>query len=829
MLMSLEWETNKELKLADGYVEQTGCHVFLTGKAGTGKTTFLKNLQGSSSKRMIITAPTGVAALNAGGVTLHSFFQLPFGPFVPGSEAFEHDRKRQFRISREKKNIILSLDLLVIDEISMVRADLLDAVDAALRRHRRSDQPFGGVQLLMIGDLHQLSPVAKPDEWMLLQEYYDSVYFFSSHALAGTKFISIELKRIYRQSDDSFIKILNQVRDNQLDPESIRKLNTRYHPGFVPDTGQGYITLTSHNKKARDINQHRLRELPGREYLFSAGISGDFPEHIYPTSSSLLLKKGAQVMFVRNDPNPGKRFYNGKIGRITSISRDEIQVLCPGDPGPVTVEPLTWENIKYSINEESRDIQEEVLGSFTQHPLKPAWAITIHKSQGLTFDRAIIDVQNVFTHGQVYVALSRCKNMEGMVLSSPLAHRNMGIDEAILGFGRRIRQDQPDEEHLEQSRIAFQQRLLLECFDMGLLQSRLKYLVRLLGENSRLIRLKGVSNINSLENGAGEIFKVSCFFLRELNGIFSPDQVPESDTCLLERTRKASQWFQDKLENSLARPLSNIHVETDNTELEKRISNALGNLQKDLAVKMAGVKSCEQGFSSAAYLQAVARAEVEFSPRSRKKSEVSDWTESDIAHPELFQALKEWRTAKARELKIAPYQILHQRVAVQIAVTLPQSPGELEQIRGVGSKTIARFGQELMDMVTAYRRKHGIEQVVLPERTKTHSPGQSGGKRQAGDTRQVTLDLFKKGHSPDQIAKTRGLTRSTIETHMASLIHQKELRIDELLSPELQKSIEQALSASQGNSLKEIKEMLGQEVSYGQIKIVLAHQGIFVR
>jgi len=823
------WETNNKLELAEGYVEQTGCHVFLTGKAGTGKTTFLKKLQESSSKRMIITAPTGVAALNAGGVTLHSFFQLPFGPFVPGSEAFEHGQQRRFRISREKKNIIQSLNLLVIDEISMVRADLLDAVDAALRRHRRSNEPFGGVQLLMIGDLHQLSPVAKSDEWGLLQEYYDSVYFFSSHALARTKFISIELEHIYRQSDDSFIQILNQVRDNRLDPESILKLNTRYHPGFVPDTGQGYITLTSHNKKARDINQHMLKELPGREYLFSARISGDFPEHIHPTASSLQLKKGAQVMFVRNDPNPEKRYYNGKIGRITSISREEIQVLCPGDTGPVTVEPLTWENIRYSINEVSKDIQEEVMGSFTQHPLKPAWAITIHKSQGLTFERAIIDVQNVFTHGQVYVALSRCKSMEGMVLSSPLAPRGMGIDEAILSFDRRIRQDQPDTEHLEHARIAFQQGLLLECFDMGLLQSRLKYLVRLLEDNNRLIQLKGVSDINSMECSAGEIFEVSRVFLRELNSTFRPDQLPESDTCLLERTRKAFQWFQNKLENILDRPLSIIHVETDNTELETRISNALSSLQKDLAVKMAGVKSCEQGFSSAAYLRAVARAEVEFSPRSRKKSEVSGWTESDIAHPELFQALKEWRTGKARELKIAPFQILHQRVAVQISVTLPRNPGELKQIRGVGSKTIAKYGQELMDMITAYRRKHGIEQVVLPERREAPPPGQSRGKSREGDTRQASLDLFKKGLSPAQIAETRGLTRSTIETHMASLVHEKEIRIDELLSWDLQNSIEQAVSAAQGKSLKEIKEMLGHEVSYGQIKIVLAHQGIFVR
>ncbi|RQD79245.1 helix-turn-helix domain-containing protein [Desulfonatronospira sp. MSAO_Bac3] len=826
--MSFEWSTNEALELAEGYVEETGHHVFLTGKAGTGKTTFLKKLQETSSKRMITTAPTGVAALNAGGVTLHSFFQLPFGPFVPGSEAFERDQQRRFRISREKKNIIQSLDLLVIDEISMVRADLLDAVDAALRRHRRSDKPFGGVQLLMIGDLHQLSPVARSHEWELLQGCYNSVYFFDSHALSRTRFISIELEHIYRQSDDSFIRILNQVRDNRLEPESIQALNTRYDPDFVPDTEQGYITLTSHNKKAENINKCRLEELPGQEYLFSAKISGDFPEQIYPTAASLVLKKGAQVMFVRNDPGPEKLYYNGKIGRITSISRDEIQVLCPGEPEPVKVEPLTWENIKYTINEDTREIQEEVAGSFTQHPLKPAWAITIHKSQGLTFERAIIDVQNVFTHGQVYVALSRCKTMEGMVLGSPLAARGVGMDEAILGFDREIRQNPPGKEHLDQARVAYQQQLLLECFDMGRLESRLQYLLSLFKDNSRLVRITGGCDIKELEGLAGEVIEVSRVFLRELGGIFSPERLPESDSYIQERVRKGSRWFQGRLEN-LAGPLGDTGVETDNAEVKKRIVNALNNLQKDLAVKLAGIKSCEQGFSSAGYLQAVARAEVEFTPRSRKKPEASEWTESDIAHPELFQALKKWRQAKAREQNLAPYQILHQRVAVQIAVTLPATRAELKKIRGVGEKTIARFGQELLDMVADYRRKHGIEKVVLPEKPGSQSKEQPSKKIQAGDTRQVTLDLFRQGQSPDSIAENRGLTRSTIDTHLAYLIHQQELRIDELLSFELQKSIEQAISEVQGNSLKDIKEKLGDEVNYGQIKMVLAHQGTFIR
>ncbi len=299
--MTCKPSQNHELNLAQDFVQYTGSHIFLTGKAGTGKTTFLHKLKEYTAKRMITTAPTGVAAINAGGVTLHSFFQLPFGPFIPGSEAYEQSRQRLFRFSKEKKRIIKSLDLLVIDEISMVRADLLDSVDAVLRRHRRNDQPFGGVQLLMIGDLHQLSPVAKQDEWQLLKQYYESIYFFSSHALDQAEMVTIELKHIYRQSDARFIQLLNRVRDNRLEAASIGEFNRRYIENFTPEKNQGYITLTTHNNRADTINKDRLSALKGKEYCFDAEVSGDFPEHTYPTPFTLVLKAGAQVMFLRND------------------------------------------------------------------------------------------------------------------------------------------------------------------------------------------------------------------------------------------------------------------------------------------------------------------------------------------------------------------------------------------------------------------------------------------------------------------------------------------------------------------------------------------------
>jgi len=538
---------NPELNLAEDFVQYTDSHIFLTGKAGTGKTTFLRQLKKNTAKRMIITAPTGVAAINAGGVTLHSFFQLPFGPFIPGSEATEQNRQRFFRFSKEKKRIIKSLDLLVIDEISMVRADLLDSVDAVLRRHRRSVQPFGGVQLLMIGDLHQLPPVAKQNEWQLLKQYYDSVYFFSSHALDQAQLVTIELQHIYRQSDARFIKLLNRVRENRLDAASIRALNQRYVENFTPEKEQGFITLTTHNGNADRINQSRLAALEGKEHCFEAEVQGEFPAHNYPAPSTLVLKAGAQVMFLRNDASIEKRYYNGKIGKIKTIAGRRICVACPGESEDITVEALEWENIKYKVNKDNKEIQEEIIGTFKQFPLKLAWAITIHKSQGLTFDKAVIDAAAAFAHGQVYVALSRCKTIEGMVLSSPIPSRGIATDEAVLNFMAKVRQNMPSEKRLQVAKVCYQHQLLLECFDFQLLQNRLNYLVRLLAGNAGLIQTSGVPDIARLQELAGkQIFTVGEKFKEQLRTIFVKQDLPETDAYILERIGKASGWFQDK-------------------------------------------------------------------------------------------------------------------------------------------------------------------------------------------------------------------------------------------------------------------------------------------
>jgi hypothetical protein len=407
---------NPQLDLAFNFVQFTDKHIFLTGKAGTGKTTFLQNLKKTSLKRMAVLAPTGVAAINAGGVTIHSFFQLAFGPYIPGSNS-----KEVKRFNKEKLNLIRCLDLLVIDEISMVRADTLDNIDEVLRKFKDPRKPFGGVQLLMIGDLHQLAPVVKDDDWKALRDYYPSMYFFNSRALQKTSHVSIELKHIYRQSDDRFINLLNCVRENRIDKDILFQLNERYVKDFRPSEDEGYITLTTHNNAAHEINSKRLSDLKGKVFTFTATVEGDFPEFSFPTAFKLEIKIGAQVMFAKNDPSRDRLFYNGKIGRITRISEETVYVKCPGDAIEIAVEPLEWHNIKYELNAESKEVTEKVIGKFVQHPLKLAWAITIHKSQGLTFEKAIIDANAAFAHGQVYVALSRCKSLEGLVLSSQLA------------------------------------------------------------------------------------------------------------------------------------------------------------------------------------------------------------------------------------------------------------------------------------------------------------------------------------------------------------------------------------------------------------------------
>lgn len=437
---------NPELALAIRFVTQTARPVFLTGRAGTGKTTFLKYIRENGFKKMAVVAPTGVAAINAGGTTLHSFFQLPFGPFVPTArgagwgtgEAGYSDVNslfRNIRFNSSKRELLKELELLIIDEISMVRADMLDAVDTVLRHFRQQPLlPFGGVQILYIGDLYQLPPVVSSQEWELLRSYYTSPFFFDAQVIREAPPIYLELKKIYRQKESGFIGLLNNIRNNQAGWEDLERLHDHYEPEFIAPRGENYITLTSHNARAESINQDELGKLRGPVREFAATVTGDFNDKAYPTEKTLVLKEGAQVMLIKNDKGEMRRYYNGKIGVIRRMSQDRLTLEFPGEPDELVLEKETWKNIRYSYNREKDEVEEEELGSFRQYPIRLAWAITIHKSQGLTFEKAVIDAGASFAAGQVYVALSRLTGLEGLVLRTRITPAAIQTDPRVVAW-----------------------------------------------------------------------------------------------------------------------------------------------------------------------------------------------------------------------------------------------------------------------------------------------------------------------------------------------------------------------------------------------------------
>lgn len=469
-------ETTEMAALAARFVNSTNRHVFLTGKAGTGKTTFLRHLSESTHKRHVILAPTGIAALNANGVTIHSQFLLPFGTFLPdrnlpmelpGGANFytQQTLVRRHPLNAKRRDVLRNIDLLIIDEVSMLRADLLDAIDARLRFVKRNySEPFGGVQLLMIGDMYQLPPIVKDHEWSKMRDYYRSQHFFEAVALRESGFVYVELDKIFRQQDDAFISILNNLRNNVVTASDIEKLNEHFLE--EKDVPKDVITLTTHNYKADAINRTALDNLKGKTHYFQAEVQDDFPESIYPVSESLELKEGARVMFVKNDAD-GDAYYNGKLATVSSIRDENIEVLMDGDSEPYTLKREKWENKKYTVNEKIKDLEEEVVGEFRQYPIKLAWAITVHKSQGLTFEKAVIDVGQAFAPGQVYVALSRLTSLGGLILRTKIDPNVVSTDQQVVEFAKTKEHQQPLDVILKQDQADFLNRMLSTTFDFS--------------------------------------------------------------------------------------------------------------------------------------------------------------------------------------------------------------------------------------------------------------------------------------------------------------------------------------------------------------------------
>ncbi len=607
---------NKKLDFVEDLVLYTDSHIFLTGKAGTGKTTFLRNLQNKTYKRMVVVAPTGVAAINAGGQTIHSFFQLPFGPQIPedaqrglkaeGMTSVKALASQYQKLNKTKLNIMRSLNLLVIDEISMVRADVLDAIDAVLRRARRSQKPFGGVQLLMIGDVHQLAPVAKPDEWEILAPFYQNVYFFGSHVLQNTPYLCVELEHIYRQHDEDFITLLNKVRDNHMDAECLRLLNSRYLPEFTPDDREGYITLTTHNYQADQINESKLEALPSKSVVFKAEVQGTFPENSYPTKEELELKVGAQVMFVKNDPD--KAFFNGKIGRILSIDEKEGRVEVQSDDECITVSKLQWQNMEYAINEETQNIEEKEIGSFVQIPLRLAWAVTIHKSQGLTFDKLIVDAGQAFAHGQVYVALSRCTSLEGLVLKTRIPSSALVNDLSVDQFVEHIPELEPTQEKVDQLRHQYELDTMLELIDFYGLYKALGKVMKILYDNNTIFEADRIQDLSQRRNKILEnLCGVSAKFENQIRRLHAEAPCCEQNQALQDRLTKGSAYFKEQLD-SIAQGISDLDLKTGNKAVNKQFNDAWQQFLEDLRVKQRCLDVCSKGFTIKDYQRAKAVA-----------------------------------------------------------------------------------------------------------------------------------------------------------------------------------------------------------------------------
>ncbi|HTD94353.1 MAG TPA: helix-turn-helix domain-containing protein [Chitinophagaceae bacterium] len=833
--------TNEMFSLAVDLVNSSSRSIFLTGKAGTGKTTFLKYIREHCSKNIAVVAPTGVAAINAGGVTIHSFFQLPLSPFIPGipeesSDYFNrkasekpsdtvnrHDLISRLRLNSEKIKVLQELELLVIDEISMVRSDTVDAIDTVLRHARkRPFDRFGGVQVLFIGDMFQLPPVVRSQEWKLLSPYYQSPFFFDSLVVREELPLYVEFSKIYRQSEENFIRLLNQVRNNRLDEEGFSLLESRFQPQFRRTENDGYIILTTHNDSARETNRMQLQQLPGLLFTYPASIELSFPENAYPADELLQLKVGAQVMFIKNDVDKARRYFNGKIGQVIRLEKDKIFVQCDQEP-EIEVKKEKWENIHYTVDKASRQISSDVLGSFSQYPLRLAWAITIHKSQGLTFEKAIIDAGDAFAPGQVYVGLSRCTSLSGVVLKSKVRTNSLSTDPRISQFSSSSASAASLKMEVEQLGRKYLESILLSSFDFERPIQIITELISYLGEFSTSFNAAaGPWSRTVLEKIIG--FQETTMKFRPWiqNQFFQPIP-PQENMVLRERIGKGALHFVKEL-SDLISFLATSPASTDNRLHAKEYNETLRELFSALSLKRYTFQACTDYLDIGAWQ----KAKQQFTLPSFAANSYGGASEQRLQspHPILYQQLRKFRDSICARTDMPIYMVAGSKSLLEMAEFLPMTDEALVEINGFGPARVEKYGQQFLDIIQTYCHDNGLETRIAEKegRKEKKSSKKSSTKRASDkpDTKSVSLSMFQEGKSIPEIASHRNLSPGTIEGHLTVAVGNGTLAVEQLLSPGKLSKITNAITGIENESLTTIRQRLDEDISFGEIRFVLA-------
>lgn len=741
------------------FINQTNKSIFLTGKAGTGKTTLLQKIVKSTYKQTVIVAPTGIAALNAGGVTIHSFFQLPFGGFIPDfkveaqfTDQVKLENKstlmRHFKMNATRKSIIRNLELLIIDEVSMLRADVLDAIDWTLRNVRGINKPFGGVQVLFIGDLLQLPPVVKQQEWNFLRKYYRGVFFFNAHVVQESEPVYIELDKVYRQDDQEFIDVLNNLRNNEVTPEDVSILNKYVQTDFKAVEHDDYITLTTHNSDADRINQDALKRLEGKPTKFETEITGSFPEHLFPLEETLELKVGAQVMFIKNDLSPDKEFYNGKMGRVVGLDYDEIKVNFPKEKKTITVERYEWNNIQYTLNPSTSEVEEKVLGTFVHYPLKLAWAITVHKSQGLTFEKAVIDVSKVFVPGQAYVALSRLRSLDGLVLLNPIRVNGLSIDQGVANYAKSKSKVVDLDKTLEKETFNYLRDALILAFDwvdmMNKWQAHEKTYKNHGVKSAKGKNLSWVTQQVQILSGTTE---PSRKFRNQLINLFNAQNVDLE--YVYKRTCAAYDYFYKSLDGMLYSNLKKM-AELQSQRNTKQYNEELEELDVLLTETVLKMKKAKKVIEAIMNGQTLEKKYI--------------WTDD----------LKNYKLAKIELVK--------------------------NEMRA--ENATFDFDTDFVQLKTKTKKKS-----ANPRKESTYN---------------ITLNLIKKGSSIEDIARERQLSVGTISAHCVRLLKTEKIDLKEVMDSKRINELYDIFEEYQGGSMTPLKEKVGEDFSWDELKLYQA-------